>query len=227
MQSIKPDFRIKICGIVDQRDYQLAVQLGADAVGFNFYAGSPRYIAPEEVGAWSHPSQGKALRVGVFVDADPSWVAQVAKTAKLDRIQLHGSERPEDWVDWSGPPRMKAIGWRGDPDVACAESWVASGVSGLLVDAYAPVEKGGTGRIARWDLLVPRPRSFGSTPMILAGGLRPGNVAEAIEAVQPDAVDTASGVETAPGKKDPAKLAAFIQEAIAAFARLRSPVEGD
>jgi phosphoribosylanthranilate isomerase len=219
MQSSNPDFRIKICGIVDPRDYLLAVQLGADAVGFNFYSGSPRYIAPEAVGSWSRPSQGKALRVGVFVDADPSWVAQVAKTAKLDRIQLHGSERPEEWADWRGPPRMKAIGWRGELDAACAKSWVASGVSGLLIDAYAPVEKGGTGRIARWDLLVPRPPSFGSTPMILAGGLRPENVGRAIESVHPDAVDTASGVETAPGRKDPEKLAAFIQEAIAAFAR--------
>lgn len=221
MQRIKPDFRIKICGIVDFRDYQLAVDLGADAVGFNFYAESPRYVAPEVVGSWGDPGQGKSLRVGVFVDADPAWVAEVARVARLDRVQLHGSERPEDWADWSGPPRMKAIGWRGELDAACAEGWVASGVSGLLIDAYAPVEKGGTGRVARWDLLVPRPPSFGSTPLILAGGLRPGNVAQAIEAVKPDAVDTASGVEIAPGRKDPGKLAAFIQEATAAFAEPR------
>jgi phosphoribosylanthranilate isomerase len=223
MQRIKPDFRIKICGIVESRDYQLAVELGADAVGFNFYAGSPRYVAPEVVGSWRHLGQGKAMRVGVFVDADPTWVAEVARVAKLDRIQLHGSERPEDWAEWSGPPRIKAIGWRGDLDAACAEGWVAGGVSGLLIDAYAPLEKGGTGRVARWDLLVPRPSSFGSTPMILAGGLRPGNVAHAIEAVKPDAVDTASGVETAPGRKDPEKLTAFIQEASAAFAQQRFP----
>jgi phosphoribosylanthranilate isomerase len=223
MQSSKPDFRIKICGIVDQRDYQLAVQLGADAVGFNFYVGSPRFIAPEVVGSWNRPTPRQALRVGVFVDADPRWVAEVAKTARLDRVQLHGSERPQDWADWGGPPRIKAIGWRGDPDAACAESWVASGVSGLLIDAYAPLEKGGTGRVARWDLLVPRPGCLGATPMILAGGLRPENVAEAIQTVRPDAVDTASGVETAPGKKDPEKLAGFIQEAIAAFSGLTFP----
>jgi phosphoribosylanthranilate isomerase len=223
MQSRKPDFRIKICGIVDPRDYQMAVELGADAVGFNFYPQSPRYIAPDVVGSWSPPSRGKALRVGVFVDADPTWVTHVASAARLDRIQLHGSERPDDWADWSGPPHLKAIGWRGDRDADCAERWVASGVSGLLIDAYAPVEKGGTGRVARWDLLVPRPGCLGATPMILAGGLRPENVAEAIQTVRPDAVDTASGVETAPGKKDPEKLAGFIQEAIAAFSGLTFP----
>jgi|LakMenEpi03Aug12_release.lakeMendotaPanAssembly.Ray.scaffolds.fasta_scaffold00701_15 phosphoribosylanthranilate isomerase len=223
MLSRKPDFRIKICGIVNPQDYRMAVELGADAIGFNFYPQSPRYIAPEVVGSWSHPARGKALRVGVFVDADPSWVAHVARTANLDRIQLHGSERPGDWADWSGPPCWKAIGWRGDLDAECAGSWVASGVSGLLIDAYAPEEKGGTGKVARWDLLVPRPPCFGLTPMILAGGLRPGNVAQAIETVRPDAVDTASGVEIAPGRKDPEKLAAFIQEAIKGYARLLFP----
>ena len=196
--------RIKVCGITRLEDALLAVELGADALGFNFYRPSPRYIAPGTAGAIIRCLPPFVKAVGVYAnETDISHVTAVAAEAGVDAIQLHGPQFPE----LAGPPcgysliRAVAVG-----EDFRAESLADLKANAFLLDAFHPQLSGGTGRQFDWELAHDASR-YGS--IILAGGLNPSNVGQAIQQVRPYAVDVASGVESEPGRKDPALLRAF------------------
>jgi phosphoribosylanthranilate isomerase len=232
--SLASFFRIKFCGFQRSQDVVDAIEAGAEAIGFNFYERSPRYIAPEAAAEFSRlieeRSRGHVLRVGVFVNPTIEQLTAILDTCRLDIVQLHGDERPELVIgEKSVPPVIKAITWReqAPEDIAIARAWstLAAQVRlvGFLVDAHDPVQRGGTGKTARWDLLYPRPPALEGVRLILAGGLRPENVAEAIKVTRADAVDTASGIETAPGVKNLGKMLAFTEQANRAFDQATQP----
>ena len=202
--------RVKICGITSAHDARLAAKLGADALGFNFWKGSPRYVKPERARAIIASLPPFITNVGVFVDADPEEVTRIAQLAGLDAVQFHGDERPSIVHAVTKIRRIKAIRVRDESDIALCRRYR---VEAYLLDAYVPEKKGGTGKTFNWELA----RAAGQFgPIILAGGLTPENVTEAIEAVHPYAVDTASGVESEPGEKDKVLLEMFIRAAKAA-----------
>ncbi|MGA8182646.1 MAG: phosphoribosylanthranilate isomerase [Terriglobia bacterium] len=203
--------RIKVCGITLLEDALLAVELGADALGFNFYRPSPRYIAPDAARVIIQRLPPFVVPVGVYAnETDMGHVAAVAAEAGVSAIQLHGPQLPEP----AGPPagysliRAVAVG-----EGFKAESLAALQANAFLLDAFHPQLSGGTGNQFDWELARDANR-YGA--IILAGGLNPDNVGRAIRGVRPYAVDLASGVESAPGQKDPALLRAFfaaVQEA--------------
>jgi phosphoribosylanthranilate isomerase len=196
--------KVKICGLTTVADAQAAVQAGADAVGLMFYSGSPRHItmeAAQEIAASLPPS---VIRVGVFVDPNPSDVFAAIQLCELSLLQFHGAETPE-FCQQFGAMTMKAFRIRNAESLAPLASFSADA---FLLDSHVPDKPGGTGETFNWDLAV-EAKKFGR-PIFLAGGLTPENVADAIRAVQPFAVDVSSGVEISPGKKDPEKIQAFI-----------------
>jgi phosphoribosylanthranilate isomerase len=194
--------QIKICGCTRQEDAELAVELGALALGFNFYPFSPRYIAPaaaRELVARLPPS---VIPVGVFADeVDTERVISVAREAGVAAIQLHGPRFPNG-AEWEYP-LIRAVAV--DEDFR-AEQLRELKASAFLLDAFHPALRGGTGRTIDWAK-ARAATHYGR--VILAGGLTPENVAEAIRQVRPFAVDVASGVEVSPGVKDAGKLRAF------------------
>jgi phosphoribosylanthranilate isomerase len=198
---------VKICGITSPADARLAVEAGADAVGFVFWPGSPRWVDPETargIGAGLPPF---IWRVGVFVDADPKTLAATADAAGLDLLQLHGSEPPEAFAGLTRRA-LKAlrVGSGFAPEMALAYEGRAAG---LLLDTQGEGAPGGTGQSFDWS----RAGGLGERVgfLMLAGGLNPENVAEAIAVVRPHAVDVSSGVESAPGRKDPRRVRAFVE----------------
>jgi phosphoribosylanthranilate isomerase len=201
--------RVKICGITRLEDARLAVDLGAHALGFNFYERSPRCIAPAD--AWKIIRELPALisTVGVFVNWDAVSVLALAKSLQLSAVQLHGDESAAVTAACAKHiPVIKAFRCSGK--VSAAQIRYHSSASSFLLDAPKSDTNsawfGGTGRLADWEVAKHLATKY---PVLLAGGLTPENVAEAILAVRPYAVDVASGVESSPGKKDPAKLRAF------------------
>ena len=223
-------FRIKICGITSIDDAQFAVEHGADALGLNFYSRSPRSITPEVAATISQSFQpGQAKLVGVFVNeaADRLWT--VAHAARLDAWQLHGDEPPSLLASLlhgkSSQQLVRAFRCR-EHDLAAVHSFLcdcrsANGLPhAVLLDAYAPDAFGGTGKVVDWNIVREERDQLFGLPVILAGGLTPENVAAAIRTARPDAVDVASGVESSPGKKDPAKVRDFVAAARAAFAEI-------
>lgn len=208
--SIQPDrvsVKVKICGITSLADAIAAVEAGADAVGFMFYERSPRYIKPEVAAAISQQLPGYVVRVGVFVNAPVDVVKAARATCSLDVLQFHGDEPPEYCLQFDARI-MKAFRIR---DVKSLEVLPAYRTDFWLLDTYVPGALGGTGETFNWQLAIDAKR-FGR-PIFLAGGLTPENVADAVRIVQPYGVDVSSGVESAPGKKDRAKLRAFVQAA--------------
>jgi phosphoribosylanthranilate isomerase len=220
--------RIKFCGFTRQQDLADAIDLEVDAIGLNFYPKSKRYVEPAMAKRLSSLIQGCCMRVGIFVDATPEQIDRVLSVCPLDAIQLHGQESVEWLMEfenstyWPGLPILKALAYRGPLDDPDWTSWVQecsnehSSVIGMLVDAYDPIEKGGTGKRANWGLLRPRPLSFlkadgSSAPLLLAGGLNPSNLAEALDLVEPCGIDVASGIESSPGIKDPVKMKSMVQ----------------
>jgi phosphoribosylanthranilate isomerase len=203
--------KVKICGITDLHDAELAVELGAWAIGMVFYAGSPRRCSTEQALRITAALRRRVELCGVFVDASLDELAQRTEELGLSMLQLHGDEGPAFCAEVrrrTGARVIKAIQVTGAGDVRELERYH---VDFHLVDARARALakqdlRGGTGETFDWSLLAGR-RS--ATPLILSGGLHPGNVAEATECVRPYAVDTASGTERAPGHKDEAKLRAF------------------
>lgn len=198
--------RIKICGITNLEDALLAAGLGVQALGFIFYDRSPRFIRPAEARDLVAQLPPLVLSVGVFVDAPVTEVREIAEQVRLDWLQLHGNE-PPDYCRQLGRNLIKAIRLREAGFLSSLAAYRGL-VRAFLVDTYQPGAVGGTGKVGDWQLAV-RVKDYG--PLILAGGLTPDNVAAAIRQVQPWAVDVASGVEAAPGRKDPAKLKAFCQ----------------
>lgn len=197
---------VKICGITGEEDALLAVAMGADAVGFVF-APSPRQMTPASVNAITRRLPPEILTVGVFRDERPQTVVDVVNRAGLKAAQLHGHESREDsgYVSVRVPLVIKAFP-AGDHRLDQAEEY---GADIILVDAPSP----GSGRVFDWRLAEGAPRG---RRLVLAGGLEPDNVAEAIRRVHPWGVDVSSGVEREVGKKDPMKVRAFVQAARAA-----------
>jgi len=200
--------RVKICGITSVADAVLAVQYGADLIGVNFYPPSPRYVSlscareiraviPE--GVWC---------VGVFVNATRQFVASCVEQLALHAIQFHGDEQEADLQGWSCAT-IKAVRVRAD---APPPQWESVLTDYLLLDTHMPGRYGGTGEAFAWERAAALPPQCVSR-LILAGGLTPQNVAAAVRTVRPWAVDVASGVESAPGRKDPEKLRAFLTNA--------------
>ena len=215
-------FRIKICGITSVADALLAAEAGADAIGLNFYERSPRYVTAERAKEICAALPAGLAKVGVFVNSLPKGIVAAAERAGLNAVQLHGDEGPDFLAALGSLPAIKAF--------RCRESTLNSVRAFLnlcpasslpiavLLDAHVPGDYGGTGQVLDWQRLrAQRPQLLG-LPLILARGLTPENVAEAIRVAQPEAVDTASGVESSPGVKDAGKLRAFIASARSAFA---------
>ncbi len=199
--------RVKICGITNLGDALAAVEAGADALGFVLYAPSKRYVTPEQAGEIIRKLPPFVTTVGLFVNADVDFVESVLATAQLDLLQFHGDESNADCVRF-GRPFIKAL--RVKPDLDLLQAFSAyPDARGILLDAYRPGVPGGTGEVFDWDLI---PDEIAGA-ITLAGGLDATNVARAVAAVGPYAVDVSGGVEAAPGQKDGAKVSAFVEAA--------------
>ena len=216
-------FRVKICGITNVEDAVAAVEAGADAVGLNYYKYSPRHVDLRSAHRISRAvADRRATPVGVFVNHTFEEIQNAERFNELDAIQLHGDESPQlvaqiiRAVDVIRVRRLnEGLAAIADDIEACRRAGRAP--DALLIDAALPGSYGGTGTMAPWGTLADRGSLFLETPLILAGGLTPDNVAEAIRIVRPAAVDVASGVESSPGKKDPAKVRDFVANALGAF----------
>lgn len=201
--------RVKICGITSEGDAQAAVAAGADALGFVFYEKSPRYVTPAQARGIMATLPPFTLRVGVLVNPSVELVKEVLE-AGIQVLQFHGEESPEI----CRAQRVPVIkGFRLQDELSLLSCRDYHGLPWLL-DSYVAGQPGGTGAAFNWDLAVKAKAS--NATIILAGGLTPDNVAEAIRRVRPYAVDVSSGVETAPGKKDAAKMKALVAAARAA-----------
>ena len=198
--------KVKICGITNPDDALHACVCGADALGFVFYEKSPRCVPPETAREIIAALPPFVTPVGLFVNEAPGRIREIADYCGLDVIQLHGDETPEE-CDFAPRRTIKALRVKDAVSLAGHENYR---VAALLLDAWVKDAYGGTGHSFNWQLAAEVARQ---RPVILAGGLTPENVAAAVTAVQPYAVDVSSGVEAAPGKKDPAKVAAFIAKA--------------
>jgi phosphoribosylanthranilate isomerase len=199
--------RVKICGITRGEDLHAACAAGADALGFVFYAKSPRKLTIEQAAQLVSQLPPFVQSVGLFVDAEPEFIQEVLEAVPLDLLQFHGSEAPERCRAF-GRPYLKGVRMKPGTDLVkyCADFYDARA---LLLDAFVPGVPGGTGERFDWELIpggLPK-------PIVLSGGLNPDNVALAVKTVRPWAVDVSSGVEAAPGIKDAAKVAAFIAQA--------------
>ncbi|HEY8553354.1 MAG TPA: phosphoribosylanthranilate isomerase [Burkholderiales bacterium] len=197
--------RVKICGITRVEDARAAAAAGADAIGLVFYAASPRAVTVEQARAIAQAVPPFVAVVGLFVDAEPDAIRAVLSRVPLSLIQFHGSETPDQCAAY-GRPYIKTIRMHDAVDVGLEERRFAD-AAGLLLDTFVPDRAGGSGRTFDWSR-VPTRRA---KPLVLAGGLTPENVGEAIRRVRPDAVDVSSGVEADKGVKDAAKIAAFIR----------------
>jgi phosphoribosylanthranilate isomerase len=196
--------KVKICGITNSADAQAAMEAGADALGLNFYEKSPRYLALSQAAEISKELQPFVMRVGLFVNAPEEFVLRAIGECGLTMLQFHGDEPPEFCTQF-GLMSMKAFRMHGPETL---EELPKYATDAYLLDAYSPTAFGGTGEKFNWDLAV-EAQKFGR-PIFLAGGLTSENVADAIRKVRPFGVDVSSGVESAPGKKDHAKVKAFI-----------------
>ena len=215
-------FQIKICGITTVADALMVAAAGADAIGLNFYPGSPRCIDLDRAETIIDALPEGVIKVGLFVNAPVRDLRGIFDRLELDLIQLAGDETPELLAEIAPRPVMKVL--RSDSANANAIADYLDRCRNLahpprmvLVDAHLPGEYGGTGRLADWQLAADISRRSGMPPLVLAGGLNADNVAEAILAVRPAAVDTASGVESSPGHKDAGKVTRFVNAARSAF----------
>jgi phosphoribosylanthranilate isomerase len=202
--------KVKICGITRIDDALQACACGADALGLVFYEKSPRCVTREQARAIVAALPPFVTTVGLFVNEPPESIRETVDFCGLDVIQLHGDEGPEACRI---PPHrvLKALRVKGEESLTGIADYQ---VSALLLDAWHPDSYGGTGRLGDWKLAA---RLAAERPVILAGGLNPENIAEAIRQVRPYGVDVSSGVESSPGRKDPARVAAFIRNARAAL----------
>jgi phosphoribosylanthranilate isomerase len=222
-------FRVKICGVTAIEDAGSIAKSGADAIGLNFWQGSPRFVEMARACELAAALPPTVVKVGVFVDADEATVRDAVDAVGIDWMQWHGDEPPERVARREGPPLIKAfrLGKAGlDPVRNYLDCCRTLGrlPDAVLIDAHVAGHLGGTGRIADWQTLGCERASLGGIPLILAGGLTESNVGEAIRTVRPDAVDTASGVECGPGRKDHQRVARFVDAALDAFASIANDV---
>jgi len=205
-------FLIKICGITQPEDAAGVAAAGADLIGINFWSGSKRFVNDDRAREIVAAIPPGVLKVGVFVNPHPLVVSETMADLKLDRVQLHGDEKVAGWTWLRSDQIIRAIRVRDETALQDARDWEPDL---FLYDAYSE-RFGGSGKRAPWDLVATGARR----PFLLAGGLNPSNVAEAIRATRPDGVDVASGVESTPGIKDMRKVRAFIKQARAAATKL-------
>ena len=199
--------KVKICGMTSVADALAAAEAGADMIGLNFYDGSPRHITLATAVEISRALPPVVLRVGVFVNPVEALVTRAIAECGLSLLQFHGDE-PSDFCTQFGLMCMKAIRVRDEDSLQQLEHFHTDA---FLLDAHSQTWLGGTGEKFNWDLAIAA-QKFGK-PIFLAGGLTPENVADAVKKVRPFAVDVSSGVESAPGNKDAAKVRAFIAAA--------------
>ena len=210
---------VKICGLTDPAQAQAAAELGADFIGLVF-AESSRYVSHDRARQIVQALQGQVPAVGVFVDATAEQINDTAEQTGIAIAQLHGHELPSIMGEIK-IPCIKAFRIRNAESIVAIHEWLVcippdSSLEAVLLDTYSPHAPGGTGERFNWDLLSEAEQHGGMDdlpPMILAGGLDATNVAQAIRATQPWAVDVSSGVESSPGQKDPEKIRAFIEAA--------------
>ncbi len=208
---------VKICGITNWTDARRAVEAGADALGFNFYPLSPRHVTPAAAKRIVARLPERVLAVGVFVNEPPGRVRAVARAAGLDWVQLHGVESPRTVEQLAKScPVIKAFRVRAGFRPDRLRRYPAA--TAFLLDGFRPGLYGGTGRSFDWRI-ARRAKRYGR--IVLAGGLAPENVAEAIAHVRPFAIDVSSGIEAKPGKKDPARLRVLMREVKKARAQSR------
>ena len=199
--------RVKICGITNLEDALTAVEAGADALGFVFYAASPRHIFPEQATRIISQLPPFVQTVGLFVNEEATAVNEVAALCRLDLVQLHGDESA-DYCQQISRRVLKAFRVR---SLTCLDPIKDYRVAGYLLDTFSPSFYGGTGTSFNWEIATEAVKRH--QRIILAGGLTPDNVAEAIRQVGPYGVDVSSGVEAGPGKKDREKVREFIRNA--------------
>lgn len=199
---------VKICGITNIADAIEASKLGADMLGFVFYGRSKRYVGPDAVREIAGAIPCSVLKVGVFVDEDKDKARDIASRACLDALQFHGDETPEYCASFkAGYKVIKAFRLRDRADLKSINLY---DVDLYLIDTYKSGEHGGTGEMFDWKIL----KDFHSLrPIILSGGLNPGNVARAILEAAPYGVDVSTGVERSPGEKDARLVSEFIRQA--------------
>jgi phosphoribosylanthranilate isomerase len=200
--------RIKLCGITSLDDANLAIEAGAWAIGCILWPSSPRACDPAEAARIAAAMRRRAHVCGVFVNPHLDEVAELVDALGLTMVQLHGDEGPAFCAEVArrtGAKVIKAARVSTQADVQALETFHTDF---HMLDAYRPGMRGGTGETFDWELVRARRSSI---PLILSGGLRPDNVADAIAETRPFAVDTASGTEASPGVKDPAKVAAFVE----------------
>jgi len=201
---------VKICGITRAEDALAAARLGAHALGFIFYAKSPRHVVAQRVAEIVRVLPPFVAAVGLFVNPEANDVERVLEQVPLDLLQFHGEESPA-FCNRFRVPYIKAVRVRAGLDLL-QYAQLHSAARGLLLDAFVEGAHGGTGTAFDWSLI---PREL-PLPVILSGGLNPDNVADAIRRVRPWAVDVSSGVEASPGIKDPRKITAFMNEVCSA-----------
>jgi phosphoribosylanthranilate isomerase len=201
--------RIKFCGMTAVADALAAAELGVDAVGLIFVPESPRALDFERAARIANAMPPLLTRVGLFRNASVTHVRQALAHVAIDVLQFHGDETPEFCTQF-GRSWMKAVPMGALPDADAVDTYIASyaAASGLVFDSHGGARSGGSGAVFDW-LRLPRPCP---RPVILAGGLNPENVADAVRQVRPWAVDVSSGIESAPGIKDHAKMRVFVNE---------------
>lgn len=197
---------IKVCGVTREEDALAAIDAGVDALGFNFYSGSKRRVRLDDVAAWIGKLPDEIGRVAVVVNADENLLRALQASGFFHVFQFHGDETPDFCARWGGDFYVRARALAGEDSLASA---LADPAPSLLLDAHAPGVFGGTGKTIDWSMAA-RAVSEANRPVVLSGGLNPGNVASAIAQVRPAAVDLASGVESAPGIKDADKMRALV-----------------
>ena len=202
----------KICGLTSLSEALQCAEAGADAIGINFYPGSKRYHALVEASLWLTKLPPGLIRVAVLVNAPAGEFHRIATSGVIDVLQFHGDESPETLAAARryGLPVIKALPLLPDTTISSLQAWPADA---LLLDAYAPGTYGGTGHTIDWTHAASVAAALAPFPIILSGGLTAGNIHAAVSQTQPAGVDVASGVELSPGRKDPDKVRAFIQNA--------------
>jgi phosphoribosylanthranilate isomerase len=213
---------VKICGVTCAEDALVVAAAGADAIGLNFYPQSRRYVEPGRAEAIVAELPADLWKVGLFVNATAEQINGICQYLALDLIQLHGDEPPELVAELQGRVIVRAfrcgpagLGPASDYLERCQT--LGSAPDFVLLDAFQPNQYGGTGRTADWGRLQSELARLGGVPWVLAGGLNPENVSEAIRRFRPDGVDTASGVERDAGRKDPQRVREFVRAALAAW----------
>ena len=211
-------FRIKICGLTNAKDARMVASSGADAIGLNFYPKSVRYVDSETAQVILQSLPKNVRSIGLFVNAEPSEIRHTFDSLKLAAIQLHGDEPPELLAELGDRPVIRAFRV-GPPGLRPVVEYVDRCKSlhcppkMVLLDSYKKGEYGGTGNTPEWSDVKQYHETSIRIPMVLAGGLTPQNVRQAIQATNPDAVDTASGVESSPGQKEKALVDLFVSAA--------------